>query len=102
MPYQSQAEANDRLADPAPLTDQELLDLLPWMRAMAGGSLQRLHTEVAIKNVTAIRDFERSSNRVARWMIVLVIGQVVLAAAQVALFLGSRRKDAQRAAGLEM
>ena len=49
------------------------------MPRMLLGIAQRFQAEVTFRSIKAIRDFERSSNRVAVVMIALVIAQIVLA-----------------------
>ena len=92
MPYHATPEAEARLAAETPaLTEREIEELLPWMRSMGIGPVQRLQAELTFTSVKAVRDFERSSNRVAKWMIGLVVSQVVLAVVQVALIVYRNR-----------
>lgn len=85
MPYHSQQEVDHRLANPGLLTEDEVLDMLPWMRGMSGNSLQRMSAEVAFMSVHAIRQFDKGSGKLARWMMALVGIQVILAVTQVLL-----------------
>jgi hypothetical protein len=86
MPLHNTGEAEARLAGERPLlSEQDIEELLPWMRMLGTASVQRLQAEITYASVKAIRKFDRTSSRVARLMIGLIIAQILMAAAQVAL-----------------
>jgi len=87
MAFKRFQDVDARLGDPKPLTQEEARDAIPFMRHISAGSLQRYTAEVSLMNVKAVQDFDRSSSRLAMWMMILVAGQIILGLAQVVVAL---------------
>lgn len=71
MSLPSQQEAETRLRDPAPLTEQEIRDLMEWMGSLSTGAIRRLDAESALQSLTAIRKFDVSSGKIGIWGLAL-------------------------------
>lgn len=70
MPFNSSGEADRRLVvDSAKLTQQEVRDLMVWMRQLSAPGIQRLNVELSLQSLEAIQRFERSSSRLTGWLI---------------------------------
>lgn len=78
MPFSSLQEVENRLGDPTPLTPQEVRELLPWMNQIGEAGLRRLDVRLALQNLEIGQKFERSINRLRKWLIVLAIAFVIL------------------------
>lgn len=70
-----------RLLEEAPLTSQEVRDLIPWMNQISETGMRRLTVELLLQNLQAIQQFERSSSKLTYWMIVLTAALVLLTVA---------------------
>ncbi len=81
MPFSSSREADVRLVgNPEPLTDEEVRDLMPYIRVISEGGKRRLDAELALQNIQAVRSFDRSSTRLTWVMIALTIALLFLTA----------------------
>jgi hypothetical protein len=91
--FNSLEAARNRLsADDNPLTDDELKELIPFVRHFrVGGGLERIQAEIAMRGVQAVVDFIKSSDRVSKKMgrltwAILVLTIITTIATVVALF----------------
>src|SRR5580692_3018428 len=67
MPFHSSDDVTQRLTqNPAPLSDQEIIDLYPWMQQLTTGAAHRLNAELALRTIQSIGSFDENSGRVAR------------------------------------
>jgi len=79
MAFADSKEADVRLTgNPAPLTEQDVRDLMPWIRQISEGGMRRLSAELALQNLGAVQKFERSSSRLTVWLIALTAALVLL------------------------
>jgi hypothetical protein len=78
MPFKSWKEVEDRLADPTPLTAQEIRDLLPYMNQITETGMRRLNAHLALQNLEAVQKFEQSSSRLTKWLVGLTAALVIL------------------------
>ena len=78
MPFNSWKEVEDRLADPTPLTAQEIRDLLPYMNQITETGMRRLNAHLALQNLEAVQKFEQSSSTLTKWLIGLTVVLVIL------------------------
>lgn len=79
MPFPSSHEADVRLVgDNSPLTQQEVRDLMPWMNQLSTGAVRRLEAELALQNIEAVQNFERSSSKLTNVLIWLTAALVLL------------------------
>jgi len=78
MPFRSMQEVDQRLVTESPLTEQEVRDLIPWMRQIGESGMRRLNSELALQNLEAVQKFERSSSRLTWWLIGLTGALVLL------------------------
>ena len=78
MPFNSNAEVENRLLQETTLTPQEVRDLIPWMNQINERGMRRLNVELSIQNLQAVQQFERSSSKLTYWMIGLTAALVVL------------------------
>jgi hypothetical protein len=74
MPFSSWQDAERRLADPKPLSSQEIHDLFPWMNLVGETAMRRL----ILQDLRALQNFERSSSRLTIALIVLTVILVAL------------------------
>ncbi len=91
MPIHTTSEAEARLRDPAPLTQEEIRDLMPHMTLLSTGAVRRLEAEQALQNLQAIRLFDASSQKIGRWSLWLNIALFFLTVAAVVIAIGSYR-----------
>jgi hypothetical protein len=66
MTFKSSQEVEDRLANPAPLTSEEIRDLFPWMNQVSESGMRRLNAHLALENLEAVRKFELSSIKLTK------------------------------------
>ncbi len=86
MPFPSSQDADNRLvANEASLSQQEVRDLIPWMRLLSEAGMRRLRTELDLMQISAIQRFEESSRRLARGMAAMTAILVILTAVLVYL-----------------
>ena len=79
MPFPSSHEADRRLVtDSSKLTQEEVRDLMPWMRQISEAGMRRLNAELALQNLEATQQFERSSSKLTRWLVGLTVVLVAL------------------------
>ena len=79
MPFNSSQAADNRLvADPARLTQEEVRDLIPWMRQISEAGMRRLGVELSLRNLEATQQFEQSSSKLTKWLVWLTAVLVVL------------------------
>lgn len=79
MPFDSFEAVDQRLTqNAAPLTDQEILDLYPWMQQLSTGATRRLQAELSLRTVKTIKDFDENSGKAAKWGLWLNIALLVL------------------------
>jgi hypothetical protein len=84
MPFPDSRSADIRLVgDATPLTEEEIRDLLPWVRVLSNAARERLQAELSLIQLAAMRrqeqltarqfqsfaEFDRSTSRANRWMI---------------------------------
>lgn len=82
MPFPSSREADVRLvSNTEPLTQEEVRDLFPWVRQISEAGMRRLQSELALQNIQAVQQFERSSTRLTIALVVLTVVLVALTAA---------------------
>ena len=83
------------LKDPSRLTEQDIRDLIPWIRDFDSHMAQRLHVELSLQNIEAIQKFDRSSSklssRIGRLTYVLVFLTIVIAIFTIALYIQGER-----------
>jgi len=89
MPFNSSRDVENRLANPAPLTSEEIRDLFPWMNQVSETGMRRLNAQLALQNIEAVRKFEQSSSKLTKWLVgftvVLVFLTIVIACYTVVL-----------------
>ena len=83
MPFNSNAEMETRLRNPAKLTSQEIRDLIPWMNQISEVGMRRLTVELSLQNLEAVQKFEKSSSTLTWWLIGLTGALVLLTVAVV-------------------
>ncbi len=81
MPFNSGSDVEARLRDPANLTSRELRDLMPWVHQISIIGERRLTVELALWNLEAVQRFERSSNRLTKYLIWITVALVLLTVA---------------------
>lgn len=64
MACRSSQEAELRLQDPQGLTEDDVLDLLPWMSQLSHGALARLQTHIGAANIRAIHDLNQTTAKI--------------------------------------
>src|SRR5882762_10922277 len=97
MPFNSSQDVENRLANPAPLTSEEIRDLFPHLNQVSESGMRRLNAHLALENLEAVRRFELSSIKLTKWLIwltaVLVFLTIVIACYTVVL---ARKESHQR------
>jgi len=89
MPFHSSNDVIQRLTqNPAQLSDQEIIDLYPWMQQLTTGAAHRLNAELALRNIQSIARFGENSTRVARWS--LALNGAMLLLSVLAIFIAVR------------
>ncbi len=78
MPFNSSQDVETRLADPKPLTPEEIRDLFPWMNQILETGIRRLNAQLALQNLEAVRKFEQSSSKLTKWLIGFTVVLVIL------------------------
>ena len=78
MPFNSPQEAEARLRDPAKLAPQEVRDLIPHMNQITETGMRRLNAELALQDLEAVQQFEKSSSRLTQWLIGLTVVLLIL------------------------
>jgi hypothetical protein len=64
MPFRDSHSADVRLVgDETPLTEEEIRDLLPWVRVLSIGAKERLQTELSLMQLAALKRQETLANR---------------------------------------
>jgi len=61
VPFQDARDAEKRLVNPQPLSEEEIFDLIPWLQLVGEGSRARLQAHLGIANVRAIRGLNETS-----------------------------------------
>ncbi len=83
MPFNSSQEVENRLGNAAPLTLEEIRELLPWMNQVSEVGMRRLNAHLALENLGAARKFEKSSTNLTQWLLgftaILVVLTIVIA-----------------------
>jgi hypothetical protein len=64
MSFRSVQEAEQRLQNPQPLAEQEVIDLMQWMHMLGEGSRLRLQAHLGIGNVRAIQALNETSAKI--------------------------------------
>jgi uncharacterized membrane protein len=54
---------------------------MPWMRQISDSGMRRLNAELALQNLEATQQFERSSSKLTSWLVGLTVVLVVLTVA---------------------
>ena len=62
MPINNETDANARLVDKTPLTEETLRGLMPYIGQITGGPMRRLDAELALQNIAAFRKFDAASS----------------------------------------
>jgi len=97
MPFNSSQDVENRLANPAPLTSEEIRELFPHLNQVSESGMRRLNAHLALENLEAVRRFELSSIKLTKWLIwltaVLVFLTIVIACYTVVL---ARKESHQR------
>jgi hypothetical protein len=83
MPFKDLRDAEVRLTDSAKLKPEEVRDLMPYLPNLSVAAGKRLAAELALQNLEAVQQFERSSSRLTRWLIAFTGILVILTAALV-------------------
>src|SRR5882762_8598457 len=78
MPFNSSQDVENRLANPAPLTSEEIRDLFPHLNQVSESGMRRLNAHLALENLEAVRKFEQSSSKLTKWLIGLTVVLVIL------------------------
>ncbi len=83
------------LKDPSRLTEQDIRDLIPWIRDFDSHMAQRLHVELSLQNIEAIQKFDRSSSKLSSrigWLtFVILFLTFVIAGFTIALYIQGAR-----------
>jgi len=74
MAFKSWQDAEKRLADPKPLSSEEISDLFPWMNLVGKTAMRRL----LLQDLRVLQNFERSSRRLTIVLIGLTVILVAL------------------------
>lgn len=78
MPFNSSQDVENRLANPAPLTSEEIRDLFPHLNQVSESGMRRLNAHLALENLEAVQKFEESSSKLTKWLIGLTVVLVIL------------------------
>ncbi len=79
MSFNSSQEVESRLrTDAKKLTPEEVRNLIPWMNTISEVGMRRLDSELALQNLEAVQEFEKSSSRLTLWLLGLTIMLTVL------------------------
>ena len=79
MPFNSSLQVENRLrTDATKLTPEEVRSLIPWMNQIGEGAMRRLDSELALQNLEALQEFEKSSSRLTLWLLGLTVVLTVL------------------------
>jgi hypothetical protein len=93
MPFHSSNEVQQRLTqNPQPLSDQEIIDLYPWLQQLSVGGAHRLHADLTLRNIQSIERFDRNSSNDARSSFLLNIVMLVLSVLAICIALGAYRQ----------
>jgi len=106
LPFKSTQDVEYRLnQDATPLTDQEIQDLYPWMQQLGTGAIRRLEAELSLRNIQAVRQFDKSSGRIGKWSLWLNVALFILTIVAVWIAIRSyreaKRSSAEQQATLE-
>jgi hypothetical protein len=66
VPFTSAIDADIRLRNPTPLSEQEIQDLMEWLPFLSTGSVRRLEAESALKQLKAIKQFDATSGKIGK------------------------------------
>ncbi len=101
MPFMSAIDADIRLRNPTPLSEQEIHDLMEWMPLLSTGSVRRLDAESALKQLMAIKQFDKTSAKIGKlglWLngalFLLTVAAIIIA---IASYLDANRSSAEQA-----
>jgi hypothetical protein len=79
MSFNSSQEVENRLrADIKKLSLEEVRSLTLWMNQISEGGMRRLNSELALQNLEAVQQFEKSSSRLTWVLVGLTVGLVIL------------------------
>jgi hypothetical protein len=78
MAFNSSQAAETTLKDPAKLAPQEVRDLIPHMNQISETGMRRLNAELALQDLEAVQQFEKSSSRLTQWLIGLTVVLLIL------------------------
>jgi len=74
MPFKSWQDAEKRLADPKPLSSEEICDLFEHMNQIGETAMRRL----VLQGLQALQNFEQNSRKLTKWLIGLTVVLVIL------------------------
>jgi hypothetical protein len=83
MPFDNKEGAEARLRDTAPLTRQDVNDLIPYLGAIGGGLTWRIIADLSLQNITAVEKFDESSTRLSNrllWLTWIIAALTAVAA----------------------
>jgi hypothetical protein len=79
MPFNSSQEVESRLrTDTTKLTPEEVRNLFTWMNQISEVGMRRLNSELALQNLEAVQQFEKSSSRLTLWLVGLTAALIIL------------------------
>lgn len=86
MPFNSSQEVENRLrTNTAKLEPGEVRDLMPWMNQISEAGMRRLKSELSLRNLEAVQQFEKSSSQLT-WVIIGLTGVLVILTVVIAVY----------------
>jgi hypothetical protein len=71
VPFKDNQEVGKRLLESAPLTDEEIRDLMRFNQIIDDKGQRRLYVELSLQNLAAIRKFEETSGKLSERLLYL-------------------------------
>ncbi|MDP9267750.1 MAG: hypothetical protein M3P27_05420 [Acidobacteriota bacterium] len=81
MRFQTIGEVYERLKGPEPLNEAEVRGMLPFLGVLNAEATRRIEADLALQTISAVRGFDRSSQRLSRWLLWLTVAIAVMTAA---------------------
>jgi hypothetical protein len=79
MPFNSSQQVENRLrTDTTKLIPEDVRDLIPWINTISEVGMRRLNSELALQNLEAVQQFEKSSSRLTLWLLGLTVVLTIL------------------------
>jgi hypothetical protein len=78
LEFRSAHDADARLLDSRPLSEEEIRALFGWFRQVSGQAIPRIQTDVALQQIAAINSFNAASGKLTRAAIFVGVCQVLV------------------------